>query len=223
MKGRYVAALCSLFLVAFAVLAYRPVATIACIVDPAGAAHWSAFRFIPSNRLDCDPWRLVKVERPISSLNVVYTSAGWGERSRQLLIERNGRIALMREDKPMLGEWVVDREIQDSVLSRELLKILGPLATYNRYNLKSLEANPDAPFLPDSPRVRCDGEATDGGLFYFEVVAIDGRHWWSSIDSGCTSMSVDYAQKRLADAFALAVKRTGAGPAKGETFYMRLK
>lgn len=220
MKGRYIAALCSLLFVGIAVLAYHPVAARACIVDPAGTVHWSAFRLTTSSRSNCDPWRLVEVEKPIQSLNVVYTSADWGSRSRQLLVDRNGRIAMLREKSPMLGEWLVDREIHDSALSRKLLDQLGPLATYNHYDI--YKANPDAPYLPNFPLIRCNGRSSDGGVFAFEVIAVDGHHWWSLIDSGCTSNSVEKAEKRLADAFALAVKRTGAGQATGETFYMPL-
>lgn len=124
----------------------------------------------------------------------------------------------------MLGEWQIDHEVHDLGLARKLLGELGPLTSYNRYDFKSRIANPQDPFLPDSPRMHCDHLTVvlDAGAFELEATTTDGETWWSVVDGGCVSVATDVATKRLANAFAMAVKRTGAGPAHGETFYMPL-
>jgi len=202
-------AICALLAASMVFMAFGKPDRSYCIADPAGESHWSAVSQQSSSGPDCDPWRFVTVKQPIAAMTVVYTNVVWNQRSRQLLIERTGRIALMRE-------------VRDPSLALALLDQLGPLTSYNRYNLTSALANPDAPFLVGSPRTRCYGEVMDAGGFTIEATAASGEKWWSSVDGSCGSRATDAADKRLANAFALAVKRTGAGPAQGETFYMPL-
>lgn len=197
-----------------------PAARALCIVDPAGKSHWSALFQSFDRKEECNPWQLVKVGHPIRSLSVVHTNMGWSSRSRQMLVERSGRIAVLRETHMMSGEWKVDHEVHDVVLARTLLERLGPLASYNRYD--PILSSSAKPYLADSPVVACEGFSTDSGNFDLDVVAVNGTKWNSLIGDGCNSRAANRAVDDLRTAFATVFKRADSTPAAGESFFMPL-
>lgn len=207
-------AVCAIVGLALGMLAFGRWNAGECAMDPAGQSHWLQSDLGNADRSSCDPWRFITPPSDLARIKVRYFNYAWGFTSRQLEIDNDGRVALVRYVPDFSDNRKVDGVLLDADLARRLIEMLAPLATHNR-----VEYTGDKLIEP-GPNIYCHSTGYDGGNYTFEVTDTSGGEWLSFVDGDCNSLASSVAEKRIGEAFALAVERTGADSYHGE-YYIR--